>query len=74
MMRDTVFEHLVGEVMRQWIVLAVAVVMLLGCAGSDEMEVADANSRNALAKADALSSRVSDLEQRIDALEAKLGN
>jgi outer membrane murein-binding lipoprotein Lpp len=58
--------------MGRWIVLAAAAAMLVGCADADSVDVADVNARNALAKAEALSSRVEELESRVDELEARL--
>jgi outer membrane murein-binding lipoprotein Lpp len=62
--------------MNRYAVLALFAVALLSSCGdsaSDRLEVADVNARRAIAKADELSSRVSDLETRVEELESKLG-
>lgn len=51
-----------------------AAALLTGCGESmsDKVERADANARNAIARAAALSSRVSELEAKVARLERRL--
>ena len=58
--------------MRSAALLLVALA-LTGCGRSEGTEIADVNARNALARAESNSSRVEELERRVAALEARLG-
>ena len=49
-----------------------AFLMILGCSGGERLEIADVNTRNAIAKANELETKVQDLEDRIEELEARL--
>ena len=58
----------------KFLALVLVTLALAGC-GDDQkerLEIADVNSRNAIVKAEELSSRIDELEARIDELEAKL--
>jgi hypothetical protein len=71
---ETVF-GLSGEFMERafWMAAGVALALMAGCADAEGLEVADVNARNAISKADAALSRVSDLEDRVAELESKAG-
>lgn len=59
------------------IAVAVGLALTLAACGKSkverDIEVADVNARNAYARAEAVNDRVTDLEARVDDLEAKLG-
>ena len=54
--------------------LALVALALTGCGDpqKERLEIADVNARNAIVKAEELSSRIDALEARVDELETKL--
>ena len=53
------------------IILAATAALLVGCGGGKQSEATDATARAALAKAEALSKRVDELEVRLSVMEGR---